>query len=76
MNYYLLLSAIEFLDNIFVTEAVLFFISNITADVKKISKMLEINNARKTKYPWQKNLPMMLSYMQNLFFPLYPPGVK
>ena len=68
MNHYLFLSAIEFLDNIFVTEAVLFFISNITADVKKNSKMLESNNARKTKYPWQKNLPMMLSYMQNLFF--------
>ena len=75
-NHYRFLSAKDFLDNISVTEAVLFFISNITADVKNISKMLEVNNASKTKYPWHKDLPMMLSYMQNFFMRLYPPGIK
>ena len=50
-NHYRFLSAKDFLDNISVTDAVLFFIYNITADVKNISKMLEEINASKNKYP-------------------------
>ena len=75
-NHYRFLSAKDFLDNISVTDAVLFFIYNITADVKNISKMLEEINASKNKYPWHKNLPIMLSYIQNFCLQLYPPGMK
>ena len=75
-NHYRFLSAKDFLDNISVTDAVLFFISNITADVKNTSKMLEEIKASKTKYPWQKNLPIMLSYRQNFCLRLYPPAMK
>ena len=76
VNHYLFLSAKDLIDNIFVTEAVLFFIFDITADVKNISKMLAVKSATKTKHPWQKDFPMMLSYLQNFFLRLYPPGVK
>ena len=76
VNHYLFLSAKDLIDNIFVTEAVLFFIFDITADVKNISKMLAVKSATKTKHPWKKDFPMMLSYLQNFFLRLYPPGVK
>ena len=82
-NHYRFLSAKDFLDNISVTDAVLFFISNITADVKNISKMLEAINASKTKYPWHKNrphyfeeilkstLPVCTSYINKSHFFIY-----
>ena len=75
-SFYLFLSTKDFPDNIFATEAVLLLISNMTADVRNISKMLAVINASITRYPWHKYLPMILSNMQNFLLRLYPPGVK
>ena len=76
VKHYRFLSTKDLIDNIFVAEAVLFFIFDITAEVKNISKMLPVKSATKIKHPWHKDFPIMLSYLQNFFLRLYPPGVK
>ena len=76
VKHYRFLSTKDLIDNIFVAEAVLFFIFDITAEVKNISKMLAVKSETKIKHPWHKDFPMMLSYLQNFFLRLYPPGVK
>ena len=76
VKHYRFLSTKDLVDKIFVAEAVLFFIFDITAEVKNISKMLPVKSATKIKHPWHKDFPIMLSYLQNFFLRLYPPGVK
>jgi hypothetical protein len=73
---YLFLSAKDFLDRSSVTALVLFFISNITVDVRYISSKLLLINTNNAKDPWHMYFPMMLSSWQYFFFRLYPPGVK
>ena len=61
VKHYRFLSTKDLIDNIFVAEAVLFFILDITAEVKNISKMLAVKSETKIKHPWHKDFPMMLS---------------
>ena len=61
VKHYRFLSPKDLIDNIFVAEAVLFFIFDITAYVKNISRMLAVKSATKIKHPWHKDFPMMLS---------------
>jgi hypothetical protein len=58
---YLFRSANDFLDRRFVTDLVLFFISNMTADVKYTSSKLLLININNAKDPLHIYFPMMLS---------------
>ena len=73
---YLFRWAIALLDNISVTEAVLFFIFNTTAEVKNTSKILLVMITSTAKNPSHEYFPKLLSKWQYFFFREYPPGVK